>query len=204
MTAITPTPPHDDHYPAPRLDQVLAGWAPKPRLWGPRTPLRTGPGPAMDRRNPAFGVEGLSNLLGVTEIAARPWLPRASAVGSLPAVGMFLSTFNVLVTTRGPGPTRAEVPGHRRPRPVPDQGRGPARPARRDPLGPLRSTQTATSTPMRAYCARRPALRHIDLSTACGQAGRDETHRDRREGCTEPRRATAARVATRTWIHSSR
>ena len=56
---------------------------------------------------PAFGVRGLSNLLGVTEIlvglliAARPWLPRVSAVGSLLAVGMFLSTLSFLVTTPG-------------------------------------------------------------------------------------------------------
>ena len=56
---------------------------------------------------PVFGVQGLSNLLGVTEvlvgllIAARPWLPRVSAVGSLLAVGMFLSTLSFLVTTTG-------------------------------------------------------------------------------------------------------
>src|SRR5262245_24520 len=47
---------------------------------------------------PIFGVQGLSNILGAAEIlvglliAARPWLPRVSAVGSLLAVGMFLST----------------------------------------------------------------------------------------------------------------
>ncbi len=56
---------------------------------------------------PAFGVQGLSNLLGGTEllvgllIAARPWLPRVSAAGSLLAVGMFLSTLSFLVTTPG-------------------------------------------------------------------------------------------------------
>jgi reactive chlorine resistance protein C len=38
-------------------------------------------------------------------IAARPWLPRLSAVGSLLAVGMFLSTLSFLVTTPGLGPT---------------------------------------------------------------------------------------------------
>jgi uncharacterized membrane protein YkgB len=54
---------------------------------------------------PVFGVRGLLNLLGVTEIlvglmiAARPWLPRVSAVGSLLAVGMFLTTLSFLVTT---------------------------------------------------------------------------------------------------------
>jgi uncharacterized membrane protein YkgB len=56
---------------------------------------------------PVFGVQGLSNHLGVTEIlvglliAARPWFPRASAAGSLLAVGMFLSTLSFLVTTPG-------------------------------------------------------------------------------------------------------
>lgn len=56
---------------------------------------------------PVFGVRGMSNILGVTEIlvglliAARPWLPRASAAGSLLAVGMFLGTLSFLVTTPG-------------------------------------------------------------------------------------------------------
>ena len=56
---------------------------------------------------PVFGIQGLSNILGATEIlvglliASRPWLPRASAVGSLLAVGMFLSTLSFLVTTPG-------------------------------------------------------------------------------------------------------
>lgn len=52
-----------------------------------------------------FGVQGLSNILGVTEIAIgvvialRPWLPKVSAVGSLLAAGMFLSTLSFLITT---------------------------------------------------------------------------------------------------------
>jgi uncharacterized membrane protein YkgB len=56
---------------------------------------------------PVFGVRGLSNILGATEIvvglliAARPWLPRVSAVGSLLAIGMFLGTLSFLVTTPG-------------------------------------------------------------------------------------------------------
>ncbi|HEX4609715.1 MAG TPA: DUF417 family protein [Urbifossiella sp.] len=56
---------------------------------------------------PVFGVRGLSAVLGATEIlvgvliAIRPWSPRASAVGSLLAVGMFLSTLSFLVTTPG-------------------------------------------------------------------------------------------------------
>jgi uncharacterized membrane protein YkgB len=54
-----------------------------------------------------FGIRGLSSILGATEIvvglliAARPWRPRASAAGSLMAVGMFLSTLSFLVTTPG-------------------------------------------------------------------------------------------------------
>lgn len=58
---------------------------------------------------PVFGVQGMSNILGATEIlvglliAARPWFPRVSAVGSLLAVGMFLSTLSFLVTTPGTG-----------------------------------------------------------------------------------------------------
>src|SRR5262245_19891694 len=56
---------------------------------------------------PVFGVQALSNFLWATAIlvglliAARPWLPRVSAVGSLLAVGMFLSTLSFLVTTPG-------------------------------------------------------------------------------------------------------
>lgn len=64
---------------------------------------------------PVFGVQGLSNILGATEIlvglliAVRPWLPRVSAVGSLLAVGMFLGTLSFLVTT--PGTWVAELGG---------------------------------------------------------------------------------------------
>lgn len=54
---------------------------------------------------PVFGKQGLSNALGVVEIAlalliaARPWRPRLSAAGSLLAAGMFLTTLSFLVTT---------------------------------------------------------------------------------------------------------
>ena len=50
---------------------------------------------------------GFSAVLGVVEvtiallIAARPFLPRASALGSALAVGMFLTTLSFLVTTPG-------------------------------------------------------------------------------------------------------
>src|SRR5215510_7756595 len=50
---------------------------------------------------------GFSAVLGVVEltiailIAARPFMPRASALGSALAVGMFLTTLSFLVTTPG-------------------------------------------------------------------------------------------------------
>jgi uncharacterized membrane protein YkgB len=54
-----------------------------------------------------MSVQGFSALLGVVEvaiallIAARPFSPRASAVGSALAVAMFLTTLSFLVTTPG-------------------------------------------------------------------------------------------------------
>src|SRR6516164_7097844 len=54
-----------------------------------------------------MSVRGFSALLGVVEvaiallIAARPFAPRASALGSALAVGMFLTTLSFLVTTPG-------------------------------------------------------------------------------------------------------
>ena len=54
-----------------------------------------------------LSVRGFSALLGVIEvaiallIAARPFWPRASALGSALAVGMFLTTLSFLVTTPG-------------------------------------------------------------------------------------------------------
>jgi uncharacterized membrane protein YkgB len=54
-----------------------------------------------------MSVPGFSALLGVVEvaiailIAARPFAPRASALGSALAVGMFLTTLSFLVTTPG-------------------------------------------------------------------------------------------------------
>jgi uncharacterized membrane protein YkgB len=54
-----------------------------------------------------MSVQGFSALLGVVEvaiavlIAARPFSPRASALGSALAVGMFLTTLSFLVTTPG-------------------------------------------------------------------------------------------------------
>jgi uncharacterized membrane protein YkgB len=54
-----------------------------------------------------LSVRGFSAVLGAVEvaiallIAARPFSPRASAVGSALAVGMFLTTLSFLLTTPG-------------------------------------------------------------------------------------------------------
>ena len=54
-----------------------------------------------------MSVRGFSAVLGVVEvgiallIAARPFAPRACALGSLLAVGMFLTTLSFVVTTPG-------------------------------------------------------------------------------------------------------
>jgi uncharacterized membrane protein YkgB len=134
MTAITTTTPRSTTATAttPRLDQVLADVGARAEALGGHA-IRYGlvlvllwiggmkftayeaegirpfveNSPLFAWAYPAFGVQGLSNLLGATEvlvgllIAARPWLPRASAVGSLLALGMFLSTLSFLVTTPG-------------------------------------------------------------------------------------------------------
>src|SRR3954453_20471237 len=72
-----------------------------------------------------MSVRGFSALLGVVEvaiallIAARPFWPRASALGSALAVGMFLTTLRSLVTLPGvwvPSlrgfPALSALPGH--------------------------------------------------------------------------------------------
>ena len=54
-----------------------------------------------------LSVRGFSAVLGVVEvaiailIAARPYSPRASALGSALAIGMFLTTLSFLITTPG-------------------------------------------------------------------------------------------------------
>jgi len=54
-----------------------------------------------------MSVQGFSAVLGVVEvgiallIAARPFWPRASALGSALTVGMFLTTLSFLITTPG-------------------------------------------------------------------------------------------------------
>ena len=133
MTAITPnTLRTTTTTPGSRIDQFMAGLGARAEALGGRA-LRYGlvlillwigamkftaleaeairpfieNSPLFAWTYPVFGVQGLSNLLGVTEIlvgllsGVRPWLPRVSAVGSLLAVGMFLSTLSFLVTTPG-------------------------------------------------------------------------------------------------------
>jgi len=54
---------------------------------------------------PAFGVQGGSEAIGSVEliiallIVLRRWWPRASAIGSTAAIGMFIVTLSFLVTT---------------------------------------------------------------------------------------------------------
>jgi reactive chlorine resistance protein C len=53
----------------------------------------------------AFGLQGASEFIGVIEltigilIASRHWSPRLSAIGSLAAIPMFVTTLSFLVTT---------------------------------------------------------------------------------------------------------
>ncbi|MEU4366552.1 YkgB family protein [Micromonospora chersina] len=61
--------------------------------------------PLISRFREKLGAQKLSRLIGVTElivgslIAGKPLAPRASAIGSLGAVGMFLTTLSFLATT---------------------------------------------------------------------------------------------------------
>jgi uncharacterized membrane protein YkgB len=50
-----------------------------------------------------LGTQGISNAIGVAEIviAARPFSPEASAIGSILSIGMFLSTLSFLLSTPG-------------------------------------------------------------------------------------------------------
>ncbi|MGC5022775.1 YkgB family protein [Micromonospora sp. DT47] len=70
--------------------------------------------PLFSRFREKLGGQKLNRLIGVTEItvgsliAAKPLAPRASAIGSFGAVGMFLTTLSFLATTPG---TRQEGQG---------------------------------------------------------------------------------------------
>ena len=57
----------------------------------------------------AFGMQGASEFIGVIEltigtlIALRHWSPRLSAIGSLAAIPMFLTTLSFIITTPNVG-----------------------------------------------------------------------------------------------------
>jgi uncharacterized membrane protein YkgB len=61
--------------------------------------------PLTSRLREKLGAQKLGRLIGVTQIAlgsliaAKPFAPRASAVGSFGAAGMMLGTLSFLVTT---------------------------------------------------------------------------------------------------------
>src|SRR5207247_10447194 len=61
--------------------------------------------PLTSRLHEKLGAQKLARLLGITQIilgsliAAKPFAPRASAVGSFGAAGMMLGTLSFLVTT---------------------------------------------------------------------------------------------------------
>ncbi|AVT31951.1 MULTISPECIES: YkgB family protein [unclassified Plantactinospora] len=61
--------------------------------------------PLFSRFRKTLGAQKLNRLIGITEItlgsliAAKPLAPRASAIGSAGAVGMFLTTLSFLATT---------------------------------------------------------------------------------------------------------
>lgn len=71
--------------------------------------------PLLAGLHSAFGVQGLSNLIGVTELAAALLLaagffaPRLGIVGALISVGNYLTTLSFLITT--PGVTEASAGG---------------------------------------------------------------------------------------------
>jgi uncharacterized membrane protein YkgB len=70
--------------------------------------------PLMSWMYSVLSVQGVSNLIGLTEIAvavlllARPWSPRAAVAGGIGAAVIFLATLSFLVTTPG---AWASIPG---------------------------------------------------------------------------------------------
>jgi uncharacterized membrane protein YkgB len=71
--------------------------------------------PLMSWVYDVFSVTTFSTLLGVVEVAtaillaAKPWWPKVSAVGSVIAIGLFLTTISFLFTT--PGVSEASAGG---------------------------------------------------------------------------------------------
>ena len=60
-----------------------------------------------------MSVDAFSSMLGVVELTAaallavKPWLPTASVIGSVIAIGLFLATLSFLFTTPGIGEASA-------------------------------------------------------------------------------------------------
>lgn len=69
--------------------------------------------PVMSWMYDVFSTTAFSALLGVVEVAAavllavKPWWPKASAAGSLIAIGLFIATISFLFTTPGIGESTA-------------------------------------------------------------------------------------------------
>lgn len=69
--------------------------------------------PLMSWMYGIFSITAFSSLLGVLELATaallavKPWFPRASAVGSVLAIGLFVATLSFMFTTPGIGETSA-------------------------------------------------------------------------------------------------
>lgn len=70
--------------------------------------------PLMGWMYALLSVQGVSNLIGITELVvaalllARPWSPRGGVLGGIGAIVIFLTTLSFLVTTPG---AWATVPG---------------------------------------------------------------------------------------------
>ena len=69
--------------------------------------------PLMSWMYGIFSITTFSSLLGVLELATaallavKPWFPRASAIGSVLAIGLFVATISFMFTTPGIGEASA-------------------------------------------------------------------------------------------------
>jgi uncharacterized membrane protein YkgB len=72
--------------------------------------------PFLNWANSIWCVDRFTMIIGATELiivvllAVRPWFPRTSAVGSLAAVCMFLTTLSFIITTPGWEPSLGGFP----------------------------------------------------------------------------------------------
>jgi uncharacterized membrane protein YkgB len=55
-------------------------------------------------------IVGATELIIVALLALRPWFPRASAIGSIGAIFMFLTTLSLMITTPGWEPSLGGFP----------------------------------------------------------------------------------------------